>query len=329
MEFFTSIQETYEGDDIFRIHLLEEKEVSSGSLPVGNISANEIELMLNNKNRKFDAGNTDSILYGLIKPNRRIKAWIGIEKSDTTKEFVPLGTFWSGDWKAPEDDIYVKVSGRDRLELLRKSTYSTSEVQLVKTLYDIAVDIFTDAGLSDTEYWIDAELQDFVVPYSFFTNQSHREAIRKVAEACLGQVYCNRENVIRVEGSSFMQNKIVGIMGIYFIDSKYPAESEGIEAYGIGADDCFAKDNPLKGTELANFIEVETQPLRPDVLQEVYRSNEEIIIANQKSLTVYYNESPLHKRNCKLRRHRKYRKRNLLRLGSQYNSKCRYFLPCS
>lgn len=43
VEFFTSIQEIYEGDDILMINLLEEREVSQGSLPVGNISSNEID----------------------------------------------------------------------------------------------------------------------------------------------------------------------------------------------------------------------------------------------------------------------------------------------
>ncbi len=79
LEFFTSIQETYEGDDILLIHLLEEREVSQGSLSVGNISANEIDIRLNNESRKFDAGNTQSPLYQLLKQNRRIRAWLGVE----------------------------------------------------------------------------------------------------------------------------------------------------------------------------------------------------------------------------------------------------------
>jgi len=79
LEFFTSIQETYEDDDIIFIHLLEEREVSHGSLPVGNISANEIYIELNNASRKFDAGNAASPLHNLLKPNRRIKAWLGVE----------------------------------------------------------------------------------------------------------------------------------------------------------------------------------------------------------------------------------------------------------
>lgn len=79
LEFFTSIQEVYEGDDILLIHLLEEREVSQGSLPVGNISANEIDIRLNNSTRKFDAGNKQSPLYQLLKQNRRIKAWLGLK----------------------------------------------------------------------------------------------------------------------------------------------------------------------------------------------------------------------------------------------------------
>lgn len=87
LEFFTSVQETYEDDDIIFIHLLEEREVSHGSLPVGNISANEIYIELNNASRKFDAGNAASPLHNLLKPNRRIRAWIGVEIERTWKAF--------------------------------------------------------------------------------------------------------------------------------------------------------------------------------------------------------------------------------------------------
>jgi len=79
LEFFTSIQETYEADDILLINLLEEREVSQGSLPVGNISSNEIDIRLVNENGRFDAGNRDSPLYQLLKQNRQIRAWLGTE----------------------------------------------------------------------------------------------------------------------------------------------------------------------------------------------------------------------------------------------------------
>lgn len=93
-EFITSIQEIYEGDDIIMINLLEEREVSQGSLPVGNISSNEIDIRLYNADRKFDAGNTQSPLYQTLKQNRRIKAWIGTDDFHTWDEFT--GKTWNG-----------------------------------------------------------------------------------------------------------------------------------------------------------------------------------------------------------------------------------------
>lgn len=289
VEFFTSIQEVYEGDDIMLIHLLEEREVSQGSLPVGNISSNEIDIRLYNRNRKFDAGNKNSPLYETLKANRRIKAWIG-----TGDEWVPLGTFWSGDWDIPENDIYAGTTGRDRLELLRKSTYSNSQVLQNKTLYELAEMVLQDAELTTDEYWIDTELQEYVVPYAYFESQSHREALRKIAEACLGQVYCDREGIIRIEGPSYTENKAKQAIGIYFLEGAYPAEIDTVEAYGIGPDDYFSKNNPLNWSEIANYIEVETQPLRPDAEEEVYRSNDPVSInaGETKTITTFYNSTP-------------------------------------
>jgi len=272
LEFFTSIQEIYEGDDILMINLLEEREVSQGSLPVGNISSNEIDIRLVNENRKFDAGNTSSPLYQILKQNRRIKAWLGVDVLGV-KEFVPLGTFWTGDWIVPEQDVYAQTTGRDRLELLRTSTYSTSEVKINATLYDLAIEILTDGGLTVEEYFVDTELQGYIIPYAWFDSQSHREALRKIAEACLGQIYCDRSGVLRIEGPSYLDVNLT-------VDT-------------LTKDDYFNKDNPVKWSEVVNYIEVETQPLRPDILQEVYKSNNPVAIGIEtKTMTIFYNESP-------------------------------------
>ena len=79
IEFFTSIREVYETGDLVSIRLLEEREVSQGSLPVGNISANEVTIALNNESKKFDIDNENSPLKNLLKPNRRIQVWLGID----------------------------------------------------------------------------------------------------------------------------------------------------------------------------------------------------------------------------------------------------------
>lgn len=293
LEFFTSIQEVYEGDDILMLNLLEEREVSQGSLPVGNISSNEIDIRLVNENRKFDAGNTSSPLYQLIKNNRRIKAWLGVDTS-LGKEFVPLGIFWSGGWEVSEEEIFAQTTGRDRLELLRKTTYSTSEVQINTTLYDLVIDVLIDAGLEVAEYFVDTNLQQFIVPYAYFEPQSHREALRKIAEASLGQVFCDRNGIVRVEGVDYTFNKLNGLTINTFLQSEYPAETEVLEAYGIGIDDYFKKNNPSRQNNIANRIVVEIQPLTLGVIEEIYSANEPVdIVANvDKKVTIYFNHTP-------------------------------------
>ena len=79
IEFFTSIREVYETGDLVSLRLLEEREASQGSLPVGNISANEVTIVLNNESKKFDIDNENSPLKNLLKPNRRIQVWLGID----------------------------------------------------------------------------------------------------------------------------------------------------------------------------------------------------------------------------------------------------------
>mgnify|MGYP001308209421 FL=1 len=79
VEFFTSIREVYETGDLVSVKLLEEREASQGSLPVGNISANEVTIVLNNGDKKFDIDNEQSPLKNLLKPNRRIQVSLGFE----------------------------------------------------------------------------------------------------------------------------------------------------------------------------------------------------------------------------------------------------------
>lgn len=76
----------------------------------------------------------------------------------TYEEYVPLGTFWSLDWDSPDDTLEATVTARDRMELLRKGTYQTSQVQTDKSLYELAEAVLQDAGLSSDQYIIDTDL---------------------------------------------------------------------------------------------------------------------------------------------------------------------------
>lgn len=201
VEFFTSVNEVYTDEDgLLSMSLLEEMEIESGGLSFGNVSANEITLELDNSSGKFSQGNIYSPLYNMLKPNRRIRAWLGVPKDIGDPEYVPLGTFWSGDWNAPDNGISVKTTGKDRMEFLKNTPYSTDGVLSNATLYDLAVDVFNKAGLNPEEYRIDTILQDFTIPYIFYSEQSSTVVLRHIAQVCGGHCYCNRLGVVLLEG---------------------------------------------------------------------------------------------------------------------------------
>jgi len=200
VEFYTAIVETYTDDDILSIELTEENEIADGTLPIGNISSNELDLRLQNVEDRFFVGNTDSPIYTLLKNNRRIKAWIGIEISGTT-EYVLLGTYFSGDWDTSELGVDVKTSARDRMELLRGSDFEISELYEEITLYDLMVIILEDAKIKipDLFYTIDIKLDDYAVKYAWFEKQSYFQCIKEIVGASMGRAYMDRNDVLKIE----------------------------------------------------------------------------------------------------------------------------------
>ncbi len=190
--------------------------------------------------------------------------------------WVPLGVFWSLDWDSPDDTLEATVTARDRMELLRKGTYQTSQVQQNKTLYELAEAVLQDAGLTSDQYIIDTALQNIIIPYAWFAPVSHREALRRIAEAGLAVAFQNRDGKIQIES--------------FLITGDEPVLS-------ITEDDYFPPLRaPSRQDQVANEIIVDTQPLRPATTpEEVYRSNEPITIpaSSTKTVTAFYNSPPV------------------------------------
>jgi hypothetical protein len=194
----------------------------------------------------------------------------------STVVWIPLGTFWSLDWDSPDDSLEATVTARDRMELLRKSTFQTSQVLQNKSLYELAELVLQDAGLNSSEYVIDTDLQSIVVPYAWFNPVSHREALRRIAEAGLAVAFQNRDGKIQIES--------------FLIEDDEPVLE-------ITEDDYFPPLRaPSRQDQVANEIIVDTQPLRPATTpEEVYRSNEPMTIpaSTTKTITAFYNSPPV------------------------------------
>lgn len=257
LEFLTSVVEVYEDDSgLMLLHLLEEREVDNGSLPVGNISANELDFRLDNTNQSFTYGNPESSISELLKPNRRVRAWLGAEVVLGQIEWHPLGTFWTTNWGVSSDNMYVDGTARDLMHLMDQRDYATSTLKENVSLGELAEDVLLDYGLSNslkTEYYIDPELYDMVVPNGWLNRMSHRAALKLIAEAGLAVVYVNKLGTLSLVKSSVPELPI---------------------AVFTGDTNIFNSSNPQDWTSVLNHVEISWQPLTLQPEQQLYQSTD-------------------------------------------------------
>jgi len=253
-QFFTTIEETYlsENGDIVSVRVLEEMEYAGTTIPQGNVSTNVITLRLNNIDGKFSAGNYESPLYGDLLNNRAIKAWLGADLWPSgVRVWYPLGVFYSRDWITREDETWAEVQGYDSLDRLQRTEFATSEVYESVTLHDLAVTIMTNAGLTTADWSIDAVLDTgaYTIPYAWFDRMSHREALRLIAAAALGQVYCDRDGIIVLE--------------IYEAPVAHHQDWEFDQA------NFFTIDHPLQWSQMINYVQARANPRVASAEQDI------------------------------------------------------------
>lgn len=249
VEFYTAVKETYLNDDIISIHLLEEQVYDNQSLPIGNVSSNEVDIRLVNPEGKFDPGNSSSLLKNLMKRNRRVQVWLGAYIIPNTIEWYPMGTFWTLDWKPPRSEMYLDISARDELELMRLTDYVTSPVFVNQSVAYIAEAILADYGMTSSDYSIDSALGSIIIPYAWFDIMSHRAALTSLVEASLARCYCDRD-------------------GLLIITSFVPATVPMYEYTNDAS--IITMDNPLQWSQITNYVEVTVSPRSVDVSAEIY-----------------------------------------------------------
>jgi len=259
-EFWSSYKETYEDDELFFISVLEEMEYTGSTIPIGNISSNEITVRIDNSDGRFDLDNPNSPVGSSMTKNRKIQAWLGVETPyGGTVQWQSMGVFYSQDWRVYPDAPYVEVVGLDRLSLLANSEWYTTQIYENWTLHDLAVLVLEDAGLNSNDYSIDSDLDtaDYQIPYAWFNRCSHRYALRELAEACLGWCYCDRDGKVVLE----------------------PYQDAATSKVSITSDKYFSKNNPINWNEICNYVEVVAKPrVLASSATEVYNDAEALTV---------------------------------------------------
>jgi hypothetical protein len=258
LELYTSVVETYEDDELIAITLLEEQQQDDMTLPIGNVSSNELVVTMDNSTRRFDPTNKNSPLYGFLKRNRKVQAWLGMEIIPGTTEWYSLGVFWTQDWSVPSSGIHAETVARDRLELLRQSTYTRSVLWQNTTLYDMAVEVLVDAGLAPEDYDLDPELMNVQVPWGWFDRMSHKAALTKIAAAGLARLYCDRMGRVVMRIFQPLPNTVY----------TFTPDTSIIDI-----------DHPLQWAQVVNQVEVTSSPLQKVATsEEIFKTDEPIVL---------------------------------------------------
>jgi len=256
VEFFGVLTSTLYGGDVVSMNILEETESEESYSPFGCMSCNEMKIELQNIEITVDGvdienpylpENDDSYLSSSITQNVRITPYIGFKLPDTSIEYVPMGVFWSTNWDTSESMFAASVTARDRLYILSKNYFQADEILESTNLKEIAEYVLNHAKvnipLNDLSWSVDDSLESYTVDYAWLGKVTYFEALKKIASACIGRCYCNRDDVIVIESYSADQ----------------VSEDPDIT---IDHGDCFEKRREMK--EVKNSIIVPVCPLAPE-----------------------------------------------------------------
>ncbi|MFS1519675.1 hypothetical protein V1503_24935 [Bacillus sp. SCS-151] len=185
---FTIDDETNIYDDtIIDLKILEEMNTINTTLP-----SNEIQVTLDNTSRAFDFLNLQNIQNVLAK-KPKIKAEFGLELVNGMIEYVPMGSFTLIEWKNETGSMSVSLIGRDSFDLLKEVSYHNTDPG---TLYDLAVDIFERAEITD--YEIDDSLK--AIHTEGFTERiDSRTALQHIGIASKSAVFQDRNGVVFIK----------------------------------------------------------------------------------------------------------------------------------
>jgi len=184
--------------DLVSIDLLEELTYDDEVEALGGVSANETTIVLDNSTGAFYFNNSKSAVSKLLRRNRKIEPWLGVEVTPGVIEWYKQGTYWSYRWNVPVGNLAATVVGFDTIGLLGTTSYEAHYVYRDKSLGDLIDIVLNDAAaqLPFLLWSVDPALYDVTIPYAWFEPTSHAAALRKISQAYPMHIYCDKDGVI-------------------------------------------------------------------------------------------------------------------------------------
>lgn len=191
----------------------------------------DFSVTIDNKNRAYDIENEESTV-NFLENGQEISVIYGQELDNGSVEWIPGTTVYLREWSA--DDEEMSFTATDRFDGMdgtyRRGKYAPDGI----TLYELALDVFQDAGIDSRTYWLDNYLKDVKV-YNPMPVVTHKEALQLIANAGRCILYQDRN------GNIFMKSSFIPDMEASSDNETYFSKTASI----------------LKGTEKSTYATAE------------------------------------------------------------------------
>lgn len=158
----------------------------------------DFSIEVENKNRMFDVENKASAI-NYLEVGQEVEVRYGYEITDGGPVTWMDGCVCDlSDWEA--DDETMSFSAKDKIDALDDTYYRGLYRPEGISLYDLAIDVLTDAGLDERKYELDQYLKTVTVknPLPCVT---HKECLQIIANAGRCKLYTDRKGIICIKAA--------------------------------------------------------------------------------------------------------------------------------
>lgn len=188
------IANTFSNDKVINCSLKDYVSPISETIPSMDVS-----LVIDNQDLYYSPDNPESAI-AYMEIGQEVKVAFGYDVTGNGDiEWLPETTTFLNTWSA--DDVQAKFTATDRFYQLTDTYYKGLYRSAGITLYDLALDVLNDAGITDErEYYIDPYLKRITV-YNPLPAVKHSEALQIIANAGRCALYEDRANKIHLKAS--------------------------------------------------------------------------------------------------------------------------------
>lgn len=193
----------------------------------------DFSLSINNKDRAFDIENEESSV-NFLENGQDITVLYGQELDNGSVEWLPGAKLQLKEWSA--DDEEMSFSGSDRFDFMDGTYYKGLYRPDGISLYDLALDVLSDAGIDARTYWIDSYLKSVKI-FNPVPVVTHKEALQLIANAGRCILYQDREGNIFLKSSFIPDMEASSVNETYFSRAGSVLDKAVKKSYALAAQD--------------------------------------------------------------------------------------------